>query len=585
MSLLCFSCEDFLEEKQVSNISYEFYNSEQGIESLIWAAYAPLRTFAGQEEGLRLSQMGTDIHASTGVAVGNEFQLYSGQLASTNANIGILWTNFYKGINSCNIAINRVPRITGTQALRTPEGKNRRTGEVRFLRAYYYFMLVQTYGRIPLLLDENTQVLDDLKRAPVADVYNAIIADLTFAAANLPLTQNDYARPVRAAAEHLLAKVYLTRGSAVTDQRGQKPTDMDSAAVYAERVIKAKGALLPNFDDARRPTNEKNNEVLFAVQFTTNVLANGSSLNNGGGNQAHMFYVAQYDNISGGGVTRDVANGRPFVRLRPTDYLYDLFDRKIDSRFYKAYKTTFFCNTTNASLIAKWTAASAPRPDLVGKPKFAVGDTAIFFSMDKSVPDARIAARKYVWFPRNKFTERFFPHYQYHLDPTRLGVNEAQGFYDFKLFWLSESYLIAAESHGRKGDYQKAADYINVVRRRAAYKEGEPKTTNFYLTDGGSVANLTRGTEKDMEISVSTINSADKLRDFILDERAREFGGDYERWYDLARTETFYDRIRKYNPAAATNVKPFHKLRPIPQSHIDRLANAGPQTEEQNEGY
>ena len=70
-----------------------------------------------------------------------------------------------------------------------------------------------------------------------------------------------------------------------------------------------------------------------------------------------------------------------------------------------------------------------------------------------------------------------------------------------------------------------------------------------------------------------------------MEERAREMGGDYERWYDLVRTETFYNRVRQYNSAAATNLKAFHKLRPIPQTHIDRLAKAGPASEEQNSGY
>jgi hypothetical protein len=579
-SICCFSCEKFLNEEQVSNVSYEFYDSEQGIEALVWAAYEPLRFWASGEEGIRLTNMGTDIYTFTRVASGNEFHTYTSDINSANDNFRGLWDGFYKGINSCNIAINRIPKVVGTGSLRTVDGKNRRKGEVHFLRGYYYFMLVQSFGRIPLLLEENLIVKDDLKRSDVARVYEAIVTDLAFAANNLPETQAEYARPTRAAAQHLLAKVYLTRGSAVQDRRGQKPTDMDSAAFYAERVIATKGQLVPNFHDARRPDNEKNTDVLFSVQYTSNVIANGAQ-----GNTTHLYYISQYDNISGGGMDRDKENGRAFVRLMPSDYFFDLFDRRIDSRFYKAYKTVWICNTLTESRIQRWTAASAPNPSLVGRPKFGRGDTAIVFTFDRNISDADIARRPFVFFPRNKWTDRFFPHYQYMLDPNRIGLNDSQGFYDFRLFWLSETYLIAAEAHGRRANYSRAVELINVVRRRAAYKEGERKTFHFVRTDGGSFADFTRSTESAMEIRLDVINSPDKIRDFILEERARELGGDYERRYDLLRTETFVDRVRRFNAAAAPNVRPFHKLWPIPQTHIDRLSNAGPLSEEQNEGY
>lgn len=573
------SCKKYLNEEPISNVSYEFYDTEQGIEALVWASYAPLRILVNDQYGLNITNMGTDIYTTTRVAAGNEFHLYTSDINSTNFTFQYLWDNFYKGINSCNIAINRIPNVTGTNFLKNDDGRKKRKAEVNFLRAFYYFRLVQTFGKIPLLLEENLTIKNDLKRAEVPLVYDAIIADLRYAADNLPATQPEYARVTRAAAQHLLAKVYLTRGSAVTDQRGQKPTDMDSAAYYSEQVITSKGALLPNYHDARNPLNQKNSDILFAIQFTKNVLANSP------GNWAHLLYISQYDNISGGGMVRDIENGRPLVRLMPTNYLWNLFDRKNDSRLYKAYKTVWIGNTTSTSNIQKWTAASAPTPALVGQPKFKKGDTAIVFTFNTETNQSVIDKKPYVWFPRNKWTDRFFPHYQYFSDPTRAGVNDSEGFLDFTLFWLSETYLIAAEAYGRKGDYTKAVQYINMVRRRAAYKQGEAKTFHFLMADGGNPADIRTGTESAMEITMADINSLDKIRDFILEERARELGGDFERWYDLVRTETFLSRVKLYNPAAAANVKEFHKLRPIPQTHIDRLVNAGPATEEQNTGY
>ncbi|HAZ03389.1 MAG: hypothetical protein A2W90_00020 [Bacteroidetes bacterium GWF2_42_66] len=569
------SCKDFLKEEFVSGIGYTYYDTESGIEDLVRSAYVPLRTWGGTDKGLKMTCHGTDVWEYTDVSDGNEFHMYTSAINPANAIFYSVWSDFYLGISRCNIAINRIPNITGTKALLTDAGKNARIGEVKFLRAYYYFILVQSFGKVPLLLEENIGVMTDMQRASVADIYNAIISDLRYASDYLPQTQSETARPAQSAAQQLLAKVYLTRGSAITEQRGEKTTDMDSAAFYAEKVITYKGDLLPNYDDARRQTNEKNKEVLFAVEYTTNLLYDGL------GNQSHRFYTMQYMTI--GGLTLSMEYGEAHVRLKPSDYFFDLYDLKNDSRFYKQFQTVWYSN--NSATIPKWTTAYAPSADLVGKNKFAVGDTALYFTMNSVADNTTIEKRPYTWRPRNKFTNRVFPEYKYHLDPKRPSPSSSVGSLDFELLWLSESYLIAAEAYGRKGNYTKAAEYINVVRRRAAYKEGEIKPKEYYKYDGGKFEDLAKSTESAMEITPDKINSFEKLRDFILEERAREFAGDDERYFDLVRTETFHDRVVRYNKRCYAAVKSWHKLRPIPQNHIDRLQNKGSNEEEQNEGY
>ncbi|MDQ6481689.1 RagB/SusD family nutrient uptake outer membrane protein [Dyadobacter sp. LHD-138] len=575
IAMISTSCQDFLKEEMVSGISYEYYNTEKGIESLVWASYAPLRAFGGTESGVRMSNFGTDLWQSTSVSSGNEFHVYTSEIGPANSNFSALWTNFYKGINSCNIAINRIPDIAGESTLRTQEGKNKRLGEVKFLRAYYYFVLVQSFGKAPLLLDENISAIREIKRASVAEIYKAIIADLTFSANYLPAVQPDYARPTQSAAQHLLAKVYLTRGSAVAEDRGQKNTDMDSAAYFAEKVIAFKDGLLADYDAVRGWQNEKNKEALFSVQYSTDRLINGT------GSEMGRVYTIQYETVAG--LQPSLEYGLPYVRLRPTEYFYDLYNRKNDSRFYKSFNTAWLCN--RGDNIPKWTASDAPKPELVGKARFAIGDTALYVSMNPDIPAGQVGGKPYLWLPRNKFTTRLFPQYKYHLDPRKTNVNDQNGTLDFTLMWLGETYLIAAEAHGRNKNYQSAVKFINVVRSRAAYKQGEAKPKQFYLVEGGAFSELTTGTGNKMLITEDKINSFEKLRDFILEERARELGGDNDRWFDLVRTETFLNRVKALNPIAAPLVKSFHKLRPIPQEHIDRIENGGPIAEEQNEGY
>lgn len=96
------------------------------------------------------------------------------------------------------------------------------------------------------------------------------------ASENLPEKVATKGRATRYSAAHLLAKVYLTRGSAINDPRGQQTTDMDSTLYYAEKVIDS-GAftLQDNFASLWDISNQGNSEVVFAVQFTTEPMFNG----------------------------------------------------------------------------------------------------------------------------------------------------------------------------------------------------------------------------------------------------------------------------------------------------------------------
>jgi hypothetical protein len=80
-----------------------------------------------------------------------------------------------------------------------------------------------------------------------------------------------------------------------------------------------------------------------------------------------------------------------------------------------------------------------------------------------------------------------------------------------------------------------------------------------------------------------TITAADVTLDFILDERSREFFGEWQRWHDLVRTRSLVRRVKEWNQEAAPYVKDFNMLRPIPQSQIDRVVD-GPAFV-QNQGY
>ncbi|WP_205499791.1 RagB/SusD family nutrient uptake outer membrane protein [Rufibacter psychrotolerans] len=599
------SCDDFLEEELVGTLTEEYYRTEQGVEDLIKAAYEPTRTKFTYEWSYAFWNFGTDEFTHGDQVNFNYYNTYDSRLnanpAAPDVFIHEVWATYYDGINRANTGIKYLPEVPGVRTLVTPEAKAQRMGELRFLRGLYYFTLVQQFGALPLVLDPTEGIRTEFTRAPVPEVYKAIISDFKFAADNLPATQRDFGRASKGAAQHFLAKAYLTRGSAKNEQRGQQPTDMDSAAYYADQVIQSSAHALESdyanlwvmssYDDNVNKS-QTSKEVLFSAQWNDDPLIAGRY-----GNQTHMYYIMQYDNLPG--MRRDIINGRPFRRLMPTDYTMDIYDRKNDSRFYKSFKLAWISN--NAATIPKWTAANAPDPSLVDKPKYPLGDTAAYIWVNTpatALTQAQVDASPHALFPRyyrnsrgelvSAFTTRNrYPTLVKWLDPFRLNANQQQGVKDGVLARLGETYLIAAEAYGRKGDYAKALEYVNVLRQRAAYRAGETKRPEYWLVEGGTASDVSSTyaaitataelftTNAPSELYPANVTSTeDRFIHFMLNERTRELAGEFHRWEDLVRTETLVLRGKAFNPDTQ-NLQDYHALRPIPLQHLERLTRNG----------
>lgn len=616
------SCKDYLKEELVSTLTNDYFNTDQGAEDLVKACYEQTRYKFALENSFALSDFGVD-ELTNGDGVSTVWwNTYDTQLNSSDNFVEGVWTAYYDGINRCNIGITRIPGFPGTTTLRTDAQKAQRVAELRFLRAYFYFQLVQQYGAIPLPLTPSEGVQLEYTRAPVPEVYRAIIADLRYASDNLAPTTTDYGRATKNTAMHYLAKVYLTRGSAVADVRGQKATDIDSAAYYSEQVITSgRNPLATDYAQlfdissyANSVAAQTNREVLFSAQFN-NVIALAGRF----GNRVHSYFTIQYDNEPG--MIRDLLNDRPFRRVMPTNYAMDIFDRRNDSRFYKMMKTAWIAN--NAANIPSWTAADAPTPAQVGQRKFTVGDTAFYVIVNTAanpIPQAQITRSRYkiyARFVRNAAgavvpgfdptgtlaLRNKAPQLIKHADPFRAAANDESGTKDGLLARTGETYLIAAEAYGRKGDYPKALQYVNALRQRAAYKAGEVRPTVNYRVEGGTrgdvtssypaimatTANFTTNDAREL-YPTSVTSTADRFIHFMLNERTRELLGELHRWEDLARTETLLLRAPYFNPDAA-RIRAFHKLRPIPQAHLERIFRNGQplsnqqRIDEQNPGY
>ncbi len=169
-----------------------------------------------------------------------------------------VWQGYYRAIFRANVAIGRIPGVSGDDAL-----KKRLVAENKFLRAYFYFNLVRWFGDVPLVTKELTSSEFKQPRAKTTDVYAQIIADLKDCIDVLPekskYASDDLGRATKGAARGFLAKVYLTQ------------KDYPNAEKYALDVINSNEyALLPNYDKIFTREGENSSESLFEVQCTVN---------------------------------------------------------------------------------------------------------------------------------------------------------------------------------------------------------------------------------------------------------------------------------------------------------------------------
>lgn len=603
------SCSDFLEEKVVSKATMAYYDTPEGIDAVVNSIYSKMRWPYSGERFHNYALFGTDLFMTATGTHGNAWDQYQATaLNSTTSLLYTWWTQWYEAIAACNTGLYYIENMDEDAGW-----KNLRTAEMRFFRAYFLFDLMQQFGAIPVPLEPVFDAETYIARTPVDKVYEQIIDDLKFCADfnYLPVTA-ERGRVRIGAAQHLLAKVYLTRGSAVSAKakttRGTQDTDLAEAARYAEMVIaSSEYDLEKNFADIFLLDNKDSKEVILTVNYTKDEMWNGD------GNPMHMYTTGSYENQPG--MMRDIANGRPWSRIRQTFWVMKdktkhngLFDYTNDARGEKSFKSVWYSNNKNN--IPTWsdikdgsTVIWSPDTKLKGKPKYEVGDTCIVMRplYYKGIPltnggfetkrDSLIlfgSLDHALWtMERLESVMNFWPVLEKWANGDRPDIMYEPGHRNFNIYRLGETYLIAAEAYGRQGIYDKAADRLNVIRKRAAYKAGEWRSNLNVINGEGET--LKTSTEAAMTVSETDLRSMspDEFVDFMLDERGRELVGEDNRWNDLNRCEKLLERFKKYNAigGAANNIQPYHVLRPIPQNHIDRLDPPGKLEEEQNEGW
>ena len=570
------SCD--LDEYNPSGVTPDnVYNQEAGFEALVNSAYAYWGgQFYGREDFVLLLNGGGDLWINiANCGYGRQMSKYE-DLTSSVGQIKNTWNRLYEIINDCNAGLERIDNVD----FKDNNLRDIRFGELSFMRAYAYWHLVEIYGNVDLRKEETSadNISMSCYRSSYDDFYDLMLDDAQNAVNNLPVDPypaKEIGRATSKAAYGLLARIALAR-VAYCDSQADKDKYYKIAEDAAQYVIDNQSALKVSLYDTPAevfdPANNKTNtEAMFVVTHSTEPSLNMQSSNP---NRLHLYFHASYTGRAGMVQDYEYGNDRNAksgsMVMMPTRYLLELYDEEIDARYNAWFREEYKLNTGKAYTWAKDQLDYFEKPESMVGQKVEPGETMLLFTKKKiankrNLPYAVVdiddtytneggvstAANFNIHFPT------LLKYEDESMEARGLPTNSQVGSNDVITIRLPEMYFIVAECEIMKsgGNKDIAKDRMNEIRRRAAVP----------------------GKESEMEVGT------DKMTlEFVLEERAREYCGEFMRWFDLKRTGKLVEYVKAHNPDIPL-IQPYHAWRPIPQMFLDSILN--PDEFGQNDGY
>ena len=592
-----------------------FFNTKAGIEGGLTSLYAHLRYFYGNGYYLNTLETGTDEYTYAQSADGNfkDADLTGvGSVTPTSTVAGGAWGTLFANINTASGIIENGTAAGMDASL---------LAEAYFFRAFDYFILVQTYGGVPLDLGAgelkfNTSTTRTSVRNTVPEVYTkCIFPDLEKAVNDLPENPRLTGTATKNLARLYLSKAYLTYAwwlenpnniptyPECTREAGQAQSYFQKAFDMAKAAIDNPGpyGLQPTFYDVNVATNDRNSEImLYADHDEDEKYGNGGAGYGWGGggspeNFAYWMETWNYTEMTAKAASGAVINpvqreavqglGRPWTRMATVadafmkGGVWEDEVKAIDSRYDATFTLSYFTN---------WDKAGNSEPYVTGANGSQIKPGESYFSWVPESEDANInytGADGKLGFGEMAGRPDFVVAVN-HISRKKYPINWKLGIYrtdnagglgskvnggsprPWNVAKFSEFYLIAAEAAVKLGKNDDAKKYVNVLRERAG------KQTYCVNKRAPQTA--------DHSAEMLAATPATITIDFILDERSREFWGEGYRWFDLVRTQKWAERAGVYHIAGSgytdkdleefkRDIPAGYYIRPIPQGQLDGM--------------
>lgn len=637
-------CSKLLDEQPRSFFDPGYFKTEKGVYGGITSLYAHLRFIYGQPYFYNALETGTDEYTWGQSADANfrDMDLSGvGNLTPQSSRSDVLWPVAFANINTANGIIENAEANGNIPASLI--------AEAYFFRAFDYFLLVQTFGGVPLDLGAgelkfNTSAVRTSVRNTVPEVYTrAIFPDLLKAIDELPARPRTTGTATKTLARLYLAKAYLTyawwlenpNSIPTYPEADRVDPDGHNAQWYFQKAYDvavqalddpADFGLETTFYDLHRGGNDRNKEVLLYADHTQeNEFYNGACLScfsgeaGQGQNTAVWMVTFNYTLMKSGSepggtgdaifpVQREAAQGlgRPYVRMAPIQEVFKntFADKTTDSRYDGTFSLVFRAN---------WPKGGTPNTVLYNANDMEVypGDRILTF-LDRDTNVIQFPAGENVSFPGRvsngigagqmpgradwvmgpgNISRVVFPGLWklgvYRTDNgTGLGQPNAGSTRPFKIARFAELYFIAAEAAVKGATTVTGKTAFDLISQVRA-RAGRWKFSNR--------DNAPYEVDKSADMIAATPTTI--TINYILEERSREFFGEGYRWFDLVRTQKWNelagsyticgDKYHEHTPVTYNRtIMPFHYLRPIPQNQIDRMAMSPEEKAAyQNPGY
>ena len=608
------SCNSVLDEQPRSNFDPTFFTDPKGIEGGLTSLYAHMRYFYGNGYYLNTLETGTDEYTYAQSADGNfkDADLSGvGSVTPTSTVAGGAWGTLFANINTASGVIENGEAAGISPAL---------LAEAYFFRAFDYFILVQTYGGVPLDLGAgelkfNSSTVRTSVRNTVPEVYAAIFSDLEKAVNELPENPRLTGTATKNLARLYLSKAYLTYGwwlenpnniptyPECSRNSSEAQSYYKKAYDVAMQAINNPGpyGLQPTFYDVNVATNDRNSEImLYADHDEDEKYGNGGAgygWGSGGSPENFAYWMETWNytemiaKAASGATINPVQReavqglGRPWTRMAPVadafieGGVWEDAVKAIDSRYDATFTLSYFTN---------WDKAGNGEPYVIGANGSQIKPGESYFSWVPQSEDSKInytGADGKLGFGEMAGHPDFVVAVN-HISRKKYPINWKLGIYrtdnngglgskvnggsprPWNVAKFSEFYLIGAEAAVKLGDQANAKKLVNVLRERAG------KQTYCVNKRAPQTA--------DHSAEMLAATPATITIDFILDERSREFWGEGYRWFDLVRTQKWAERASIYHIAGSgytdkdlqevrRDIPAGYYIRPIPQGQLDGM--------------
>lgn len=628
LALFTSSCTDeFLKEESKTGRTEAMYLSGNGLTNLVTSCYSYTRAWYGKEPGIGLTEGGTDLwlkgrdNRQTGISEYSDISAApSSDPEKQNSCLDEYWEIFFSAVNVCNTALHYVDLNKELSADIIKQYK----GEVSFLRAFYYWHMVETWGPVPIMKEPTSNANADVVRDSEVSIYDFMLEDVNTAITNLATKTSKTGRVNVWAAKAFKARLLLYLASEYNggNYPGGKTQAYLDAAALAQDVITGSGAsFFTNYADCWNQTNENgtaNKEVIWAIEYNRDLTLNGLPMRlvlktdgtntdwtqmitrtkspNLGGNAAHLMFTGMWSNHSAlnSGPNKVLARtdteasktiqgvyvgsffqtySKGFTRYAPSGYLLDLFDETKDQRYQASFRDTY---KIPAALTTYKNQAWFTQPDAKSS------DTIIYLSKHATLTAqevANMAGKRYIMGTRTDGTAGTFQFPMY-ANAAGTALTNTTGSSGDLIFYGNNLFI----SLRKFDDFGTTSDATLPLIRDVSPRDAFVfRLSEMYLIK--AEAELGSGTGD----ALGTINALRIARAIpaqdntivgpvtiqtILDERALELCGEQQRWFDLKRTGNLTAAyLATKNLVASQNIQAKHVLRPIPQVQMDAVTN------------